>query len=195
MSWHAFNTTRQQTTVGYIGRDGDVGESDTVNTTTRGTIVFLRLKNTQVEESSTSDAFSTNAVEPDVADMIEVTAINSQQTIAIIVEDVAIMDAYMSQGFAVWVAVVTMRTYVDWMRNIWPENATADIDIGRTTPVPPAVIIKGDAVVACAQKTILHPHTTTAHEVDAIAPRTRGEGLDVANRDVAALTTELRRRQ
>lgn len=64
-------------------------------------------------------------------------------------------------------AVVAVGTDIDRMCHIGPEDAAADINILRASPVPPAVIVQGYAVVTGAQETVFNMHTATAHQVDA----------------------------
>ena len=138
------------------------------------------------------DAFHPDVAELHVADVVVVAAVDGEQSCSFVVEDVAVVDAYMAESLAVGIAVVAMRADVHGVCHVGPEDAAAHVNVLRSAPEPPSVVVERDAVVARAQEAILDLHPAAAHQVDAVGPRFGGKTLDVADGDVLALTTEHR---
>ena len=84
--------------------------------------------------------------------MIIVATIDGEKskTVGIIAKYVTVMDVNTLKSLSVGVAVIAVRTYVDGMCNIWPEDAATDINVLAPSPVPPTMIVEGYAVVTGA---------------------------------------------
>ena len=152
--------------------DDEIRECNAVDAATWCTIVLGRLENAQVKGTRASQSLSPNVGKAYVANVIIVAAVDSEKpkAVGIIAKDVAVVDVDTLKGFAIGVTVITVRTYVDGVSHVGPENAVTDIYVLTSSPVPPTVVVEGNAVVAGAQEAVFYFHTPATHEIYAVAP-------------------------
>ena len=146
-----------------VCRHLDVLVAHAVDAAARCTVVFRRFINAQVEKMAFCDAFHPDVAELHVADVVVVAAVDGEQSCSFVVEDVAVVDAYMAEGLAIGIAVIAMRADVHGMCHVGPEDAAAHVNVFRSAPEPPSVVVECDAVVARALIVCLALAPATLH--------------------------------
>lgn len=171
-----------------VTRELDVLEGDVVDAVARGTVVLGSEDDGHADEGGAVNALHADIAEVDVANPVLVTAGEVQDGVSAGIEDVAVFDADFAQRLAHVGAVIAVRTDVYGMCHIGPECGAAHMDVLGAAPVPPTVVVKGDAVVGGAQEAVLDGHVAAAHQVDAVAPAHGGERLQMTDGDALRLS-------
>lgn len=130
-----------------VAREPDVLEGDVVDTVAGGTVVLVSEDDGHADEGAAVNALHADIAEADVANPVFVTAGQVQDGVCAGIENVAVFNVDFAQRLAHVGAVITVRTDVHGMCHVGPECGAAHKDIFRAAPVPPTVVVKGDAVV------------------------------------------------
>ena len=102
-------------------------------------------------------------------------------------KDVAIVYAHVFQCLAGLATVVAMRPDIDRMRPVAPQSGPRNVKVTTSSPIPPTVVVKGNAVVRITQEHVVDFHMPTTHQVYAVAPRTGRKRFEVTDGDVFRL--------
>ena len=86
--------------------------------------------------------------------------------------------------------VVAMTAKVERMSKVVEDGGTTDVDVIRSSPIPPAMVVDGKGIVVVAKKDILDGDILAAHHVEAITPRMTRETTHITNCDIFGLSTK-----
>ena len=122
MLGHALDAAGEDTRVRDVGGDGEVHEGDAVDAAAGSAVVLLGLEDAEVEGSAAAQPLGTDALEAYVADVVVVAAVDGEESesIGIVAQYVAVVDANMAERLAVGVTVVAMGADIDGVRHVGP---------------------------------------------------------------------------